>query len=305
MVVGTRPDVDHFVIALTVGDQSRRILLLDLLYLGLRQIQNAGLLLGNHHVVDAERNARAGRVAKTHVHELVGENHSLLKANLPITGVDNAGDGLLVHGPVDQIERKPLGHDLGEQRASDSGLQGAAPLGIVTILSVQGFGNAHPDLGVQIHNLVLIGAVDFRDVTKEHAFTASIDALTGHVIQAKHHILGGHNDGIAVGRRQNVVGSHHQGASLQLSFQRQWDMHRHLVPVEVRVKRGTYQRVQLDGLALDQYWLKRLDTQAMQGRRPVQEHGMLADHLFQDVPDLRTLSFNQSLCSLDGGRLAA
>ncbi|CAM5366019.1 hypothetical protein SGRIM128S_00572 [Streptomyces griseomycini] len=42
-------------------------------------------------------------------------------------------------------------------------------------------------------------------------------------------------------------------------------MHGHLVTVEVRVERGADERVDLDGLALDQLRLERLDAEAVQG----------------------------------------
>ena len=63
-------------------------------------------------------------------------------------------------------------------------------------------------------------------------------------------------------------------------------MHSHLVSVEVRVERGTYQRMQLDGLALYQDRLKCLDTQTVQGRRAVQHNRMLFDHILQHIPYL-------------------
>jgi len=40
---------------------------------------------------------------------------------------------------------------------------------------------------------------------------------------------------------------------------------------------------------------KRLDAQAMQRRGAVQEHGMLADHLVENIPDLGTLFFDKLL----------
>lgn len=70
-------------------------------------------------------------------------------------------------------------------------------------------------------------------------------------------------------------------------------MHGHLVAVEVGVERGADQRVQLDRLALDQLRLERLDTEAVQRRRAVQQHRMLADHLIEDIPHFRLLfSYN-------------
>ena len=40
----------------------------------------------------------------------------------------------------------------------------------------------------------------------------------------------------------------------------------HLVAVEIGIERGAHQRMQLNGLALDQDRLERLDTEAMQRR---------------------------------------
>jgi hypothetical protein len=39
----------------------------------------------------------------------------------------------------------------------------------------------------------------------------------------------------------------------------------------------------------------------MQGRRAVQQNGMLADDFVQNIPDLGTLLLDQLLCLLDGG----
>ena len=63
-------------------------------------------------------------------------------------------------------------------------------------------------------------------------------------------------------------------------------MHGHLVAVEVRVERVTDERMHLDRLALDERRLERLDAEAMERRCAVQQHRVLLDHLFQDVPDL-------------------
>ena len=86
---------------------------------------------------------------------------------------------------------------------------------------------------------------------------------------------------------QNVVRRHHEHARFQLRFERQRNVHGHLVAVEVGVERRANQRMQLDRLALDQHRLERLDAETMQRRRAVQHHRMLADDLVEDVPDFR------------------
>ena len=76
-------------------------------------------------------------------------------------------------------------------------------------------------------------------------------------------------------------------------------MHGHLVTVEVGVERGADQRVQLDRLAFDQHRLERLDAEAVQRRRTVQQHRMLADDFFEDVPHLGFFALDQLLGGLD------
>ena len=76
-------------------------------------------------------------------------------------------------------------------------------------------------------------------------------------------------------------------------------MHRHLVSVEVRVERGTHQRVKLDRLAFHQDRLEGLDSQTMQGRRTVQHDRMLLDDLLEDVPHLVVQLLHHLLRALD------
>ena len=122
------------------------------------------------------------------------------------------------------------------------------------------------------------------------------------VVEAEHDVLRRHDDRRAVGRMQDVVGRHHQHARLELRLERQRHVHGHLVAVEVGVERRADQRMQLDRLALDQHRLERLDAQAVQRRRAVEQHRVLADDLVEDVPDLGLLLLDQLLRLLDRGR---
>ena len=64
-----------------------------------------------------------------------------------------------------------------------------------------------------------------------------------HVVHAQYHILGGTDDGFAVGGLEQVLGSQHQAAGLLHSPIRQRHMHSHLVAIEVGIEGGTNQRV--------------------------------------------------------------
>ena len=76
-------------------------------------------------------------------------------------------------------------------------------------------------------------------------------------------------------------------------------MNRHLVPVKVGVVGNTNQRVNLDGTSLHQHRFKSLDPQAMQRGSAVQQHRVILDHLFKNIPDLGTDFLHHALGALD------
>ena len=76
----------------------------------------------------------------------------------------------------------------------------------------------------------------------------------------------------------------------------------HLVAVEVGVEGRADERVDLDGLALDEDGLERLDAEAVERRRAVQEHRVLLDDLFEGVPHLVRRLLDELLGGLDRGR---
>jgi len=61
--------------------------------------------------------------------------------------------------------------------------------------------------------------------------------------------------------------------------------------------------VQHDRIPFDQDRLKRLDAHSVQGRRTIQENGVLVDDLFQDVPDLILQTLDHPLGALDRVRV--
>ena len=73
----------------------------------------------------------------------------------------------------------------------------------------------------------------------------------------------------------------------------------HLVTVEVGVECGTYQRMQLDGLALDQDRLESLNAQTVQRGSAVQKYRMFGDDLFENVPNITCTTVDCTLGCLD------
>src|SRR5690606_17296369 len=140
------------------------------------------------------------------------------------------------------------------------------------------------DLRLQVEFAEVVGHDGLADVAERPAFSLRTLLHGGQVVQADDHVLGGHGDRLAVGGLEDVVRGEHQDARLGLGLRRQRQVDRHLVAVEVRVERGADERVDLDGLALDQLRFERLDAQAVQGRRPVEQDGVLGDDFLQHVP---------------------
>ncbi len=300
------PDIDDLVVALTIGHQTRSVLVLDLLDLFLGSRQQHFLLCGHDHVIRTDGRTGAGRKAEARVHELVSKYHGILEAQLPVTGVDQAGDSLLVQRGIHQrFERQALGDDVPQNGATHCRIINRRLGGETAVLLLHFFVDTHLDLGMQLRLPCIVYTVGFGNIGQHHAFSLGIDALTGHVVQTQHHVLGGHDDGLTVGSGQDVVARHHQGARFELSFQGKRHVHGHLVAVEVGVEGGTHQRMQLNGLALDEHGLERLDAQAVQSGRPVEHHRMFTDDVLQDVPDFRRATINQLLGCLDGGGQSA
>ena len=128
-------------------------------------------------------------------------------------------------------------------------------------------------------------------------------AVDGQVVRTEDHILRRNGDRLAVLRLEQVVGGQHEHSRLGLCLCGQREMDCHLVAVEVGVKCGTNQRMQLDCAALDQNRLERLDTQTVEGRCTVQHDRVSLDDGLECVPNLRLAALDHLLRGLDVGGL--
>ena len=85
--------------------------------------------------------------------------------------------------------------------------------------------------------------------------------------------------------------------SLRLNTQRQ--MHCHLVAVKVRIETAAYKRMKHDSITFDQNRLKGLNTHPVKRRCTVQQHGVLVNHFFENVPYLLISALNHSFGAFD------
>ncbi|MNX61114.1 hypothetical protein D3C86_920390 [compost metagenome] len=302
LVRGLGPGVDDLVVLLTLGDQTISVLLLVFFNLGARFRDHLFLLGRDDDVVLAHGNAGLGGFTEAQLHHLVGEDDRRLLTAVTIDLIDQVTDFLLGQVLLEQAIA-----DVGVERQQRAQLHPARGrvdhLRDLFARSVH-LGPARLDLGVQADDLGVQGRVDLTHVGEQLAFARLTVLDQRQVVQTQDDVLRRHDDRLAVGGRQDVVRRHHQDARFELRFQRQRDVNSHLVAVEVGVERGTDQRVQADGLALDQLRLERLDAQTVKRRRAVQHDRVFPDHFFQDVPDLRLLALDHALGLLDGARQA-
>ena len=71
----------------------------------------------------------------------------------------------------------------------------------------------------------------------------------------------------------------------------------HLVAVKVGVESGADERVHLDCISFNKNRFESLDAEAVQGRRAVEEHVLVLDHFFQNLPDFLCLVIDEASCT--------
>ena len=88
----------------------------------------------------------------------------------------------------------------------------------------------------------------------------------GEEVRPEHHVLARRRERPSARGREDVVRREHEDACLRLRLGAEGKVHGHLVAVEVGVERLADERMHLDGLALDEHRLERLDAQAVERR---------------------------------------
>ena len=284
-----RPDFDDLVVALTLGDGAFLILALhfdDLLFSIAHQLLFGS---GNDHVIDTDRDAGARRVSEAELLDAIEHGDSDLQTVLQIAELHHLGHALFLQQAVDE------GHFLRQYVIQDDAADGGVHvlldvfdgLGMQQILRVVSLdeiedaaGVAELDGGERFHLAHFEGDQDVFHRSEGAAFAAGAGTRLGEVIEAQHHVLRGNRDRRAVGGGQDVVGGQHQRRSFDLRLGRERNVDGHLVTVEVGVEGHADQRMDLDRFAFHEHGLKSLDTQAMERRRAVEHHRVIADHLF-------------------------
>src|SRR5690606_19948801 len=244
LVAATAPGVDHLVVLFLLSDEAVLVLLLVVGHQRLGLLDQFRLRIRNDHVILAERDAGLERVAEAQRHDGVGKQHRVLLAGVAIDLIDDVADFLLGKKAVDDVERHLV--RLRQAFADQHAARGRLDTLHVSVALLVRLRDAADGLRVQRDRADVQRLVHFGDVGEDHALARLDRAVHRQVVQPQHHVLRGHDDRLAVGGAEDVVGRHHQHARFQLRLKAQRDVYGHLVTVEVGVEGGADQRVQLD-----------------------------------------------------------
>ena len=301
---GVRPDLDEFLVELVLREQTT--VEGCLLFVGLAFGFGQQFLLRRrgHDVLDGDGHPRTRGPPESEVLERIQHGRNFHLGPTLGQPVHDPAEFALVHLLVD--ERLVRGHGLVEQRSAQRGVQheGVPHLpasrcevaGVVRRCFAE-----QPQLhwSLQVQLALVVGHGGLRNGGEAASGPNRVRVLGGEVVDAEHHVLGWRGDRAAAGRGQNVVTRKHQHPRLRLRFRAQRQVHSHLVTVEVRVEGGAHQRVNLDRLAFNELRFERLNAEAVQRRRPVEQHRVFGDDLLEHIPHHGPCALHHPLCALD------
>ncbi len=294
------PDGDELLAALLLRDRAALVELVDLLGATVVAFEDVGLLRRGLDVLDRDGDAGAGAPVETEILEPVEGLDSDVRRVALGEVVDDLADALLADVLVDVREVRR--QHLVEERAAEGGLHDDGAVGADLVsqrIRNDDVVHAQLDACANVEIACVVGHDRLRDRGERAAFTDGAFTLHGQPVGADDHLVRRDGHGATVSRLEDVVRRQHQDTGLGLSLGGQRQVDCHLVTVEVGVERGTDERVQLDGLALDELRLERLDAEAVQRWCTVQQHGVFGDDLVEDVPHDRTLTLDHALGGLD------
>ena len=182
--------------------------------------------------------------------------------------------------------------------------EGAVGLHIGIFVETMVLVELHGDAGIEVNTFLIVSNDNLFGGVE--ALTLALDNLVGsgtaglgHIVQTEHHVLRRNSDRSTISGVEDVVGGQHQQLSLEDSSITHGNVNCHLVTIEVSVESGTHQRVETDGLALDEARLEGLDAETVQRRSTVQQDGMALQDVFKDFPYNRLFAVDDALGRLD------
>src|SRR3989338_6880047 len=223
-----------------------------------------------------DTDARLCGVMEADVLDAVSKRDSLLAPHDVERPGDEVAQVLLLHRLVQEAQCS--GNDLLKLQATDGGLDHLLRTVRVRVADI--------DLGLKIYKPVVIGERRLGGAAEHHPLALASVVDLREEVAAEHHVLDRVDHRFSGGRLEHVVVGGHEFPGFLLSFIRKRNVHGHLVSVKVGVERGAHERMELDGESFDEQRVERLDTEAVQCRRAVEEDVLVLDHFLEDVPHL-------------------
>ena len=305
-VVRFVPNIDDGIVPLVLGDETAIVKFFDLDDFRFGVVEYLEFFLRDMHVENGRRDRPDSRILITHVLYRVEYDDGNGRAFTLERSVDDALDDALVDAHIDfRLEQlfvavaghvpEVLRYRLVEYQPTDRRRDGIAILAVdghrvrgdshaAVLDELGGQFLAHFDLALQCNAFVEVRRFRFVGVGKHHALADRTGMIHREVVAAHDHIERRRAHGRAVGQLEYVVGREHEHTRFHLRFHGQRYVYSHLVAVEVGVERAARERVELDSPAVDEHRLERLNTQSVQGRRTVQQHGVVFYDFFEHVP---------------------
>ena len=155
------------------------------------------------------------------------------------------------------------------------------------------------DLGVQRNVAEVVRERHFIQRAENLALAFRAFLVHSEIVDAEHHVFGRLDNGFARRGLEQVMAGEHQAARLFFRRFGQRNVNRHLIAVKVGIERRADERVNLNRAAFNENHFESLNAQAVESRRAVEEHRMIFDDLFQDIPYLGARPIHQAFGAFD------
>ena len=295
------PQVNNLVVAFTLGDDSALVLFLNLIDLDLCRGKNFGLGRRNPEILLGEGKPGKSSSLEAQILQVVEQGKGRTPSQELVTIVNDAAKVALGHLEVIEIHSRR--ENVVEVDTPHCGYIDPVFFLDEVILchEVDIFRKAHSHRRVVGDLSGSMGAKDLHG-RRERSQRLPLLRLNNsgcQVVATENDVLRRRNNRLSARRRKNIVRRHHESLCFHLRFDGQWQMHGHLIAVEVSIEALANERVDLDRIALDEDRLEGLNSHAVQGRSAIQENRMLTDNILEDIPDLIVLPLEHLLCALD------
>src|SRR6185437_14513709 len=201
-----RPDFNHFVVALTVGDGAVQVLLLNVDDLLFRFSNQVLLVVRNDHVINADGEAGSGCKAEADLLNFVEHFDRDFQAKAQVGVVHQLANTLLLEQAVDErhVFRQMIVQDGAAHGGVDELTFKLHRISVHDVLIVIGLREvndftrvAQADGRKRFHFAGFESEQHFVNVGESAAFTLGARLAFGQVVETEHHVLRGHGDGLA------------------------------------------------------------------------------------------------------------